>query len=407
MNCVAELRGRTYVVEDHDLVRSVLTSWFSSRGHRVEPCDPSDLQALDSSGRHDLIVLDLCLGDRDGIDVLQHLADRRFGGAVILISAFPDSVIETARDIGTDFGLHVVGTLRKPVAFDRLDELLDLVGHRGRAVRRSPARTPSLGEALAAGRIAFHAQPILDARSREVRSVEMLARLLSADGAPVSVGDVLAEASSAELHELARLALAGAEEFGRRLTHRGLDPLPVSINVPSSFIHRRNFAPIVDRFERFRFPITFEVSELDPFEDMREARRTTASAVLRGLRFSLDDFGMSNSNIDRLMRIPFDELKLDRSFVTGCADDSFRETVCRCAVQLAHGRGAIVVAEGVETSIDFAHVRFLGVDRVQGYLFSRPLPPDVLVDWIAGHRPDDFCGGTDHTDTDMVKECMA
>lgn len=387
MNCLTEPRSRTFVVEDHDLVRSLLASWLSSRGHHVEACDPSNLDLLDGGNRNDLVVLDLCLGDRDGIDVLQRLADHDFGGAVILISAFPDSVIETARAVGADFGLHIVGTMRKPVAFDRLDRLLDTIVDRRRPDGRPQEPVPSLDEALAAGRVTFHGQPILDVRTGAVRSVELLARRIASSGAEVSLGPALAAAPSGDLHELARVALRAAERLTRRLQARGIDPLPLSINVPSSLVQRRHFAPIFERLDTLRLPITFEVSEFDPFEDLKEARRATTSAVLRGLRFSLDDFGTFNSNIDRLMQIPFDELKLDRAFVAGCADDPFRDAVCRCAVELAATRGAIVVAEGVETVADFEHLRGLGVDRVQGYLFARPLPVDHLVEWIADHPP--------------------
>jgi EAL domain-containing protein (putative c-di-GMP-specific phosphodiesterase class I) len=342
---------------------------------RIGPLDPRDL-----------IVLDLCLGDRDGVDVLQLLADRRFRGDVILISAFPSSVIETARAVGTDFGLHIVGALRKPLAFDRLEEILKT----RRLLRdcrdaRAADGSPSLAEALAAGRVTFHCQPILDARTLGIVSMEMLARILDETGEAVSVAAALAGASGEDLHDLARFALASVGAIGRELASRGVEPPPVAINVPSNLLQRRRFAPILPVIKESPVPITLEVSELDAFEDLSEARRVTTSAVLQGLRFSLDDFGTLNSNIDRFVQFPFDELKLDRAYVSGCAEDPIRDTVCRGAIELAHRRDATVVAEGVETMADFLRLRELGVDRVQGYLFSRPLAIPALADWIQCH----------------------
>lgn len=403
MNRVAAMPRSTYVVEDHDLVRSLLTAWFSSRGHSVRPCDPSDLDAFDDIERDDLVVLDLCLGDRDGVDVLQHLADRRFTGGIILISSFSESVIETARVIGVDFGLHIVGALRKPVAFERLDALLASIVRR--PVRTQPIRSqaPLLADALASGAVSFHCQPILDARTRAVRSIEMLARLTGPSGEVVSIAEALSGAEAEDLHALARLAITHAELLARRLRSRGVEPLPTAINVPSSFVQRRHIVPLLAGFDRAGLPLTFEVSELDSFADIHEAQRTTTSAVLRGLRFSLDDFGTLNSNIDRLMQIPFEELKIDRAFVAGCAEDPFRDAVCRSAIQLARLRRAVVVAEGVETIADFEHLRRLGVDYVQGYLFSRPMALEDFLDWLfargAGARvaptdePSVFVGG--------------
>ncbi len=378
--------GRTFIVEDHDLVLSVLTSWFSSKGHRVQACAPEELVKLRNLGRRDLVVLDLCLGDRDGIEVLQRLAEDGFRGDVILISAFSEPVIEAARAVGADCGLRVLGALRKPIAFERLAEIL--------ASRAAPVAAPppvdaermSLATALAAGRITFHAQPILDARTLSIHSIELLARIVALSGREISVVGALADADADDLGALSHAALEAIGRVGRRLRQRGIDPLPTAINVPSSFVQRRRFAEIVGRAGEFAVPITFEVSELDSFEDLADTRSVTTSAVLRGLRFSLDDFGTSNSNIDRFLQIPFDELKLDRAYVVGSATDPLCEAVCRCAVEIAHLRGAAVVAEGIETAADHVRLRDFGVDRVQGYHFSRPLPVDALADWITAHR---------------------
>lgn len=386
--CRPTTDGRIYVVEDHDLVRSLLSSWFSAKGHRVEPCPPSRLDRIGPLDRRDLIVLDLCLGDRDGVEVLQLLAERRFRGDVILISAFPEPVIETARAIGTDFGLHVVGALRKPIALDRLDELLASRRHHEPFDLQSVRAGPSLAQALAQRRVTFHYQPILDTRTLSIVSTEMLARIVDDSGTVVSVAGALAGAGREDLHDLARFALDSVRETVFRLRRRGIEPPPVSINVPSNLLQRRHFAPILPSIKESLVPITLEVSELDAFEDLSEARRVTTSAVLQGTRFSLDDFGTFNSNIDRFVQFPFDELKLDRAYASGCADDPVRDAVCRGAIELAHRRGAIIVAEGVETMADFVRLRELGVDRVQGYLFSRPLALPAFADWIRAHPTD-------------------
>jgi len=337
---------------------------------------------MDVLDRHDLVVLDLCLGDRDGVEILQSLAERGFHGDVILISAFPESVIETARAVAGDLGLRVLGTLRKPLALERLDEIL-----RTRRLREPPGTPsdrsgPSLAEALEARRVTFHYQPILDARSLAVVSMEMLARLIDDTGAEISVAGALAGASSEDLYDLARLALDSVESIGRRLQAFGIDPPPVAINVPSNLLQRRRFDPIRSLIKDCPVPVTLEVSELDAFEDPSEARRVTTSAVLQGLRFSLDDFGTFNSNIDRFVQFPFDELKLDRAYVAGCAEDPVRDIVCRGAIELARLRHATIVAEGVETYADYTRLRELGVDRVQGYLFCRPLALPALAEWI-------------------------
>lgn len=379
--------GCTYVVEDHDLVRSLLSTWFSARGHRVESCSLSQLAWIELLGRNDLVVLDLCLGERDGVEILQTLAETGYRGDLILISAFPESVIETARAVAVDLGLRVAGTLRKPLVLDRLDDILRTRRTREPPDKPSGSGCPSLAEALAARRVTFHYQPILDTHTLAPVSMEMLARLIDDSGAEISVVGALAAAESDDLHDLARLALESVGDVAHRLASFGIAPLPVSINVPSNFLQRRHFDPMLGLIKASPVPVTLEVSELDAFDDPSEARRVTTSAVLKGLRFSLDDFGTFNSNIDRFVQFPFDELKLDRTYVSGCTEDPVRDTVCRGAIALAKVRHATIVAEGVETYADLTRLTELGVDRVQGYLFSRPLPLAALADWIRSRHP--------------------
>jgi EAL domain-containing protein (putative c-di-GMP-specific phosphodiesterase class I) len=73
------------------------------------------------------------------------------------------------------------------------------------------------------------------------------------------------------------------------------------------------------------------------------------------------------------MTLPFVEIKVDRKFVTGCADDRLKRTVCRQILDLADGYGARTLAEGVETKADFIAVREMGFDLVQGFLFAKPM----------------------------------
>ena len=172
MNRTVSVAESTYIVEDHDLVRAALTAWFAYRGHRVHACDPLDLIELESAVGRESVVIDLCLGESDDVDVLKYIADRKFAGRILLINAFPEAVINSARDVAAEFGLDIVGTLRKPVGFDRLDRLLELAPRRaGRRVEARRGDDSTLAQALAAGRVTFHHQPILDAaRSRSTAS---------------------------------------------------------------------------------------------------------------------------------------------------------------------------------------------------------------------------------------------
>ena len=101
-------------------------------------------------------------------------------------------------------------------------------------------------------------------------------------------------------------------------------------------------------------------------------------AAARQLRFSniaisIDDLGSDWPSLVGLHDFPFVEIKVDRQFIAGCANDRLKQTVCRQILDLADGFGARTVAEGVETRADFFTVREMGFDLVQGFLFAKPM----------------------------------
>jgi EAL domain-containing protein (putative c-di-GMP-specific phosphodiesterase class I) len=94
---------------------------------------------------------------------------------------------------------------------------------------------------------------------------------------------------------------------------------------------------------------------------------------LHNIAVSIDDLGADWPALMGLRAFPFAELKVDRQFVTGCANDRLKRTVCLRIIELARDYGVRVVAEGVETRDDFAATHDMGFDQVQGYLFGKPM----------------------------------
>jgi diguanylate cyclase (GGDEF)-like protein/PAS domain S-box-containing protein len=110
-----------------------------------------------------------------------------------------------------------------------------------------------------------------------------------------------------------------------------------------------------------------------------------------GLSFSLDDFGTGYSSLSYLKRLPLDQLKIDRAFVSDILDDVASAAIAQTIVSLGRAMGLTVIAEGVETEAQHAYLASLGTDSFQGYLFSRPLPLEEfervwLGPWAAGHE---------------------
>jgi diguanylate cyclase (GGDEF)-like protein/PAS domain S-box-containing protein len=133
------------------------------------------------------------------------------------------------------------------------------------------------------------------------------------------------------------------------------------------------------RAERLEIEVTEDVFIRDP----EAAAATLARLREIGVRLALDDFGTGYASLGYLQQLPFDVIKLDRSFVAGLGSSLRTERIVDAVVRIAHGLGARLVAEGVESAVHLARLRDIGCDEGQGYLLGRPMPAEALVRLLA------------------------
>jgi EAL domain-containing protein (putative c-di-GMP-specific phosphodiesterase class I) len=107
-----------------------------------------------------------------------------------------------------------------------------------------------------------------------------------------------------------------------------------------------------------------------------------------GVRIAIDDFGTGFSSLAHLRHFSVDMIKVDRSFVQGVERDAKDTAITANVVALAHALGLVAVAEGIETEGQLAHMRTVGCDVGQGYLFSRPVPAAEVTAFLAAARDD-------------------
>ena len=124
--------------------------------------------------------------------------------------------------------------------------------------------------------------------------------------------------------------------------------------------------------------LTVEVTESSLMTDTRAARAILGGLREMGVQLSIDDFGTGYSSLALLQQLDVDELKVDRGFVQGMETSPHDQRLVRSVVELAHSIGLSVVAEGVETGAVAARLAALGCERLQGYLFGRPMPAEDL-----------------------------
>ncbi len=130
--------------------------------------------------------------------------------------------------------------------------------------------------------------------------------------------------------------------------------------------------------------VTLEVTETEVMADIGEASKVLARLAELGVRIAVDDFGTGYSSLAYLHKLPLNELKIDRSFITNLAEDENNAIIVRSSIAMAHSLGLSVVAEGAEEAITCALLAEAKCDSVQGYYVSRPLTAAALRLWLEG-----------------------
>jgi EAL domain-containing protein (putative c-di-GMP-specific phosphodiesterase class I) len=167
---------------------------------------------------------------------------------------------------------------------------------------------------------------------------------------------------------------------------QGID-LPVAVNLAAANIVDvalpDAIAELLARHAAAGDRLECEISEHTVMADPLRASEVLDRLRALGVRLSLDDFGTGHSSLAYLKRLPLDEVKIDRSFVSGMTEDENDMVIVRSTIDLARNLGLAVVAEGVETAEIMAELAALSCDTAQGFHLSRPLPPGELNDWLA------------------------
>ena len=132
--------------------------------------------------------------------------------------------------------------------------------------------------------------------------------------------------------------------------------------------------------------LVIEVTERGLGSDPGVIRQTLDALASAGVAFSIDDFGTGASSLSHLVQLPVNEVKIDRSFVTGMHSDPKLRAIVSGTIQLAHALGATVVAEGVEDAVTWDLLAHIGCDAAQGFFIARPLPAGEIAGWLDSRK---------------------
>jgi diguanylate cyclase (GGDEF)-like protein len=235
--------------------------------------------------------------------------------------------------------------------------------------------------------IAVYYQPQIQLADGRVEGVEALLRWRHPTYGLVSTPDLVALAEHSSVMHL--LTLRVITEVCAQLAQwsRVGVQLRASINVSARDLYSEDIVShlAVQLAEHRVDPsqLQIEITESAFMADPTRALATVNGIADLGVAVSLDDFGTGYSSLEHLRKMPISEIKIDRSFVSGMADNRDDAAIVRATVDLANSLGIRTVAEGVENEYTRRLLRDTGCTLAQGWLTARPMPADQLTDWLA------------------------
>lgn len=371
-----------HVLDDDAAVRSLACRVGERCGFRAEAfAEPGDFLATVAADRPELIILDIVLGETGWIAVLEALSRLRCTTPVIVSSGLDERLLGSAVRIGEKLGLTMLAPLRKPAGPAELSAVISAAARNG-----LPIRAVDLDEAIAAGQLVPYYQPKLRLADRKPVGVEALVRwehpargtlgpavflpLAEKGPAIISLTDLMVERAAADCVEW---NAAGHD-------------MSVAVNIPARCLADPGFADrvaaLVAKAGAEPALLTLEITETAAMADTPAVTTALARLSGHGFALSMDDFGTGCSSLAELHRLPFHELKIDRSFVSAMLRDREAMVITRAVIGMARTLGLRTVAEGVEDEDAMDALCEMGCDIAQGFRLGRPMPSGRFLDWL-------------------------
>ncbi len=339
------------VVEDDDFQRRTVARMLRALGVREvrEARDGNEaLASMRSGAKVGLIVLDLDMPEMDGMEFMRHLGQANSDVSVVISSEKERPLVASVEKMALAYGVRLLGLIEKPVTLVALEDLIARCDPGSARTTRIPTCDPSfsLDQILSGVRDKQFApvyQPKVALATGQVVGMEALARWhhpqlgLVAPSTFISVLEL-----SGNINELTLLILEEAASACRRMHERGME-LTVSVNLSHVSLTDTTMADRITQVVHAvgldpRYMI-FEITETAAMTQVAPALENLARLRMRRFGLSVDDYGTGFASLQQLMRIPFTELKIDHSFVTGCAANSASRIIVESSVEMARNLG--------------------------------------------------------------------
>ena len=370
------------VIDDDAGFRSYVRRVSETAGYEtLVTADADDFKEKVRSWQPSVIILDLQMPKVDGVELLRALGEAKSKAKILIASGVDAKVIETAAQLAAERGLSIAGSLQKPVRAAELRQRLE----RMREVE-TPLLASALAHAIRNGELLLEYQPKLDCKSGEIFAVEALVRWQHPTRGLVPPDRFIALAEqNALIHDLTEWVAGAAIRQAAEWHRQGL-PIQLALNIsalnlanielPEMLMGRCNDAELAAG------ALTLELTESAAMGNLAQVMDVLTRLRLKGMNLSIDDFGTGYSSLVQLQRLPFSEIKIDKSFVINMHKAKECRVLVEAVIGIAQRLELTAVAEGVETAEALAVLTELGCDAAQGYYISRPVRPERIAAFL-------------------------
>jgi len=336
----------------------------------------------------DIIFSDLNMPGMDGLALIRHLGERNIELGVVFVSGEDKRILNTAEVLGKSHNLYILGSIQKPIKSEPIITLLNKF-ERNRtevSVRRvDPITDAELNKGVESDFIELVYQPKVSIIDKKLTGVEALARWRHPERGILGPGAFIPVAEElGKIDAITDLVLRKAMAQGAEWESEG-HSIGISVNYSVDSLNRLDLPDYIEATvqEYGMNPklVTIEVTESRVMQDITSCLEILTRLRMKGLGLSIDDFGTGHSSLEQLKRVPFSELKIDRAFVCDAANDKVARAILESSVTLGKSLELKLVAEGVETQVDWDLIAELGCDEIQGYFVAKPMSGDNILEW--------------------------